>query len=89
MFITDDPIADAERYYNEQEDEFARVNATAYCECCGKACGAEDHYKIFGQIACSKECARKLIMDEDIEEVIDEWIEMQTAVAGEEDPERW
>ena len=86
MYRTNDPVADAERYYEAQETQYALENECAICECCGRPCGAEEHYDVFGRVACSKECAKEIIAkDEDLyDDVLDEWLEDNVIEAGHE-----
>ena len=84
MYFTDDPVRDAQRYMEEQEREYDRVNHTAYCEKCGRPCGAEPHYNVFGMVACSKECARELLDEDDIDTLVDDWLDGQAVKAGDE-----
>lgn len=77
MEFTDDPVRDAERFFEHQEREYDEQNRTEFCECCGKPCGAEPHYKIFDMTACSKECAKKLLDEDAIEEIVDDYIDEQ------------
>ena len=74
-FMSDDPVWDAERYYEAQEADYAMRNSCARCDCCGMDCGAEDHYDVNGKIACSRECARKLLTDKELDDVVDEYID--------------
>ena len=87
MFRTENPVADAERYYEEQEEAWMRQNESVHCECCGKACGAVPHFKLFGyQIACSEKCARKLLSEENVGDIVNDWLFDQRV---EEEPEWW
>nr|MBQ4455670.1 hypothetical protein [Clostridia bacterium] len=85
MFRTENPIADADRYYEEQEKEYIRLNETAHCECCGRACGAEIHYRLFGNVVvCSMKCAKDYLDQDDREQIIEDWVEDQMVDAGSE-----
>lgn len=90
MYRTDDPVQDAERYYEEQEAKYAVVDNKAICECCHCSCGAESHFRLWDEtVACSKECARKLLTKEDIDEIVDEWLDDQKVDGGYEAEMEW
>ena len=82
--MTEDPVRDAARYFKEQDEAYERENASAVCECCGRHCGAEKHYRLWGDVVvCSKECALKMLDNSDINEIVDSWLEEQV------EDERW
>ena len=78
-YRTDDPVRDAARYYDELDKEYQIASEKAHCECCGKACGGDDHFNLWGDvIACSYECALKLLSEDDKEDILLDWIEDQS-----------
>lgn len=72
--FTDEPDLDAERYYEAQEVQYAMENSCATCDCCGRDCGAEEHFDVNGRIACSEVCARKLLSDGELSEIKDDFV---------------
>ena len=95
-YMSDDPARDVERCYEAQEVQYAMEDSCATCDCCGRTCGAEDHYDVNGKIACDAECAKKLLsekelnqivdefIDNNLDFIIDEWLEDHTIEAGHE-----
>lgn len=87
MYMTDNPVGDAEAYYSDRGEAFDRLNRQRRCEHCGEYCGAKLHYRLWGDVvACSKDCALKLLSDDDIEDVLTDWLDTQSEDALEE---RW
>lgn len=63
MFYTDNPVLDAERYADEQEEELERLPV---CEYCCKHIQDDYFYEINGEVICEdclKECFRKDVED--------------------------
>lgn len=49
LYYTDNPVADAERYYNEKEEELEKLPK---CNECGKPIQEETCYEIKGKYIC-------------------------------------
>ena len=65
MMITDDPVRDAERYYEEQDEWLSH---RPVCSICGEHIQDDHYYSIFGDIICPS-CISSYI--EDFKEYID------------------
>lgn len=67
--MTDNPVRDAERYYEEQEKQWDAENRTKRCEVCGRPCAKEKHFEFDDVIVCEdclSEAFRRLIIPGDI-----------------------
>ncbi len=65
FFFTDDPVADAERYYAEQEREWEK---RPKCSICDETIGDEYCYEINDELIC-QEC-----LDENFRKCVDDCI---------------
>jgi hypothetical protein len=73
--FTNDPVRDAERYYEELEEKFDRENRRKRCAVCRKACGRLKYYDFDGVIVCD-DCLYEAFRREIIpEEILDDMAE--------------
>lgn len=64
MIFTDDPVADAERHYAEQE---AKLDRLPVCIHCGEKIQDDYYYEIFNECIC-EDC-----LNEHYRKEVDEW----------------
>ena len=69
--MTDDPIRDAERFFEKQEKEWYEDNRGQRCEICGRPCARLTHYEFGDVVVCSSgkcltEAFRTLLIPQDV-----------------------
>lgn len=52
--FTDDPVLDAQRYIEDQEEQFEMENRRKHCEICGRPCARIRHYEFDDVIICRR-----------------------------------